>query len=313
MGKKPKLTTFHTRKRNEIDLKNLNLYSGIVIEIIKNGGVLKDLINEISIPIKQINRLVANLGLTDKRMQNSLILHRERAIKNWKEYGSKQKGVELKPITEMHRNDYIKMKNSGKCIADIKKFFKKKYDFRHKKVYQLITLFGKPERADQSGKNNPMYGRSPSCKAGIGISGSIVTNGEKIIFRSSLELRVFVWLIRNNIYFKLSKHRIKYIDENEIHRTYNPDIVIDKKIYEIKPKKLINLKRNQLKFQALKNYCKKFNLSWGIIQEDTYNINTQENIDDIFFRIKSEEIYLTEKNYKRLLKVLENEGKNKRS
>ena len=82
MGSKPKLTEFHKRKRNEIDIKNLNLYSDIVIGIIKNGGVLKDLLNKVSIPIKQMNRLVTNLGLTDRRMRNSLILHRKRAIKN---------------------------------------------------------------------------------------------------------------------------------------------------------------------------------------------------------------------------------------
>lgn len=158
-----------------------------------------------------------------------------------------------------------------------------------------------------TGKNNPMYGKSPSLLSGIGISGWILHNNEKYFFRSSLEMRVFLYLIEKNIDFKLSKHRISYVDNN-VNKTYNPDIVIDNIIYEIKPLQRIKLKSVKTKQKAAERYCNKFALKYQFITENTFNLSniTFDKVDSM---IDSGVIILTNNktkdNYKRLMEAFD--------
>jgi len=89
---------------------------------------------------------------------------------------------------------------------------------------------------NNSGKGNPMYGK-PSPKG----SG----NGWKCyldsIFCRSLREALFIATSLDGIPFETGeykKYRIEYLDWEGVARTYRPDFVTDKYIYECKPKRL---------------------------------------------------------------------------
>lgn len=71
----------------------------------------------------------------------------------------------------------------------------------------------------------------------------------------------------NKIWTKKHHIRIPYF-HNGFHN-YVPDFLVDT-IYleEIKPKNLLNLKLNKIKFKAGKKYCKENNLNYLIITEN---------------------------------------------
>ena len=122
------------------------------------------------------------------------------------------------------------------------------------------------------GDRNGRYGTSPPKEASKGLYGHIIINDIKMIFRSSLELKVYIFLFVSNINFKICDKRIKYV-HNGISKTYLPDIEINDKIYEIKPSGLLQLEKNILKINILKNYCMNNNLEYDIITENTYDLN----------------------------------------
>ena len=122
-----------------------------------------------------------------------------------------------------------------------------------------------------SGKNNPMYGKPAPTGSGKGISGWYKT----FYFRSLHELKFILVCER----FKLSiasieKLKIPYINYDGRERTYSPDFIVNEKfIVEIKPKKLFKTPSNLLKFNVAKEYCKKNNLKFklmdlGIVYHD---------------------------------------------
>ena len=133
--------------------------------------------------------------------------------------------------------------------------------------------------------------------SGRGINGYLNYYDNKIYFRSSLEMLVYIYLCENNVRFELSKHRIEYDNGN---KTYNPDIVIDNTIIEIKPKFLLNCKTVVDKLEALKNYCNIFNLKFKIITEDSYEIWKYFNKDFIELLIKENKLILSDKQKERL-------------
>jgi len=68
---------------------------------------------------------------------------------------------------------------------------------------------------------------------------------------------------------------------------------------EIKPHGLRNTPLNILKFEAAKNYCKKYNLTFSVIDETTYDLSTilYSDIED---KIKNKIIIINDKNLERL-------------
>lgn len=145
---------------------------------------------------------------------------------------------------------------------------------------------------------NPMFGISPSYKAGIGCKGWVYIDDKKVFFRSTLELLVFYYLYLNNIQFRLSKHRIPYILKSK-KRTYNPDIVINNTVYQIKPENLLNSQQNLCKFKQAKLYFKKMQLQFGIITQYSYKLyqvldQVEQGIENgkiIFCTIKDRQKY----------------------
>jgi len=151
------------------------------------------------------------------------------------------------------------------------------------------------------GKDNLMYGKEPDYKAGRGIQGHLLINGKQIFFRSSLELRIYLYLMKHNILFSLSNHVVFYEFEGKPHH-YHQDIVIDDVIYEIKPLSLIELEINKRKFAALENYCKIHNLKCDHITEKTYNLE-EIDFDYMLDAIDNGILIMKEKQLNRLFKL----------
>ena len=155
------------------------------------------------------------------------------------------------------------------------------------------------EKSFVSGSKNGMYGKSATPGVGRGLHGFIYVNNQKIIFRSSLELKIYLYFYENDINFELTKHRIKYV-ENKISRTYNPDIEKDEIIYEIKPSELLLNEEVQLKLQALEKYCYDNDLKFDTITENTYCLNfVNRTYLDKMINSKNIELFQNEKNLKK--------------
>lgn len=139
---------------------------------------------------------------------------------------------------------------------------------------------------------NPMWGKQPSLECGIGSSGWVIVEDCKIFFRSTLQCQIYCYLLMNNIKFQLSKHKIPYQFEGKS-RNYFPDIDIEKCIFQIKPKKLINSRQNLAKFQAAKDYCKKYHLEFGVLTQQTYPIYEKDVNDYVSAMFNTENIIFT--------------------
>lgn len=152
---------------------------------------------------------------------------------------------------------------------------------------------------------NGMFGVQPPAGSGVGSSGWIQFKDQKMLFRSTLQCRVYCYLMYNNIQFKLSKHRIPY-QLNDKLRNYHPDIVIGNTIYQIKPEKMLKLKINIAKFEAARLYCKKYNLQFDIITQNTFPITQEQLTQHILKLYRNGKITFTnKKSEEKFLKVKE--------
>lgn len=133
-----------------------------------------------------------------------------------------------------------------------------------------------------------------------------MADGVKYFCRSSLELQVLCYFIEHGYKFQISKHRIPYVNDEGICRTYCPDIVINDIdsglpiIYEIKPHAMILLRKNQVKNNAAREYCKRFGLVWGnFITERSFDL-TKYDSSYIMNLIGNKSIIIDEKNIEKL-------------
>lgn len=147
-----------------------------------------------------------------------------------------------------------------------------------KKVYDIwVEKYGEEEAKKRdlkwkkklskafSGKNNPMYGKSPPIGSGNGCSGWY--NGH--YFRSLAELNYILYLESQNIKWstaEIKKYRVKYKNEQGKDKTYCPDFIINNDtIIECKPKPLWNTVENILKRESAEKYFKKIGLIYQIV------------------------------------------------
>lgn len=147
----------------------------------------------------------------------------------------------------------------GKTVYDI---WVKKYgeDIANIKMSDYRKLQSKLN----TGENNSMYGKPAPINSGNGICGWYKT----WFFRSLLELSYMIFVIER---FDLKwengeseKYKIPY-EIDGLKRNYFPDFVIDGKyVIECKPKKLWEIKINDIKFKFAKEFCKENNLIFKI-------------------------------------------------
>lgn len=279
-------------------------FGDMIRKMVLNGKILKDIINETGLTQNPLTDFLKYTKLNDIRMANSKKVIGDKARINGKNNGLR--GIERKPLTDDIIEYFNKLKDDGIYRNEVAKKISEKYGYGPLKYSQLCKIYGHPKRRPITGKYGSMYGKSPPLGSGIGISGWILYNSDKYFFRSSLELRVFLYLIENNINFKLSRHHIPYVGADGNNKTYNPDIVIGNVIYEIKPSTMLKLRAVRMKQKAAEQYCNKFALKYQFITENTFDLNiiTFDKIDSM---INEGFIVLTENklkdNYKRLIKA----------
>lgn len=287
------------KRFEEIDFK----FGNSVRDKINNGGCVKDICELISKGPLPTTAYLKYYNLFKNALSNGKLIQKQKAREQWIKNGKKQTIKMQERIDALPKITQKAEKIYQKGIKD--DLFRREIISELQKINQshnynkLRLIYGQPKRG-HGGKRNSMYGKSPSPKSGYGIYGHILIDGKKTLFRSSLELSIYLYFLENRINFLLSKHRIKYKFKNK-DRTYCPDIVINNKIFEIKPKKLISIPINILKFAALKKYCKNFNLQCDYITEETYNIKNMLEKDKILKLIEEEKLFLTEKQKARLI------------
>jgi hypothetical protein len=155
---------------------------------------------------------------------------------------------------------------------------KSMYDYwiiKHGKEEADIRMKSYSEKRSKlhSGKNNPMYGKPSPNGSGQGWKGWY----KDFYFRSLRELSYVIYLDENNIKWSTAekkKFRIEYKDYNGTDRTYAPDFIIeDKKLVEIKPKKLHDSISVKMKSMAAIEFCNKNGLTYEIID---FPINSEK-------------------------------------
>lgn len=312
--KKQKLSNYHKKIREE-KIHQFNKQYGDEFEIcVSKGYTVNDLKKYFNISYKFVWYYSDYFNLSDSIKSNNEQKIKSVARKNGAKSADTLSGVQLKPFSDEIINWYKSCLSEGMYRMEVMNLLKEKFGYGRKKYNQLVSLYGIPDKNPQTGRQNPMYGKQPGKKSGIGIKSFILYDGKKVYCRSLLELRIFLFLIENDIKFELCKHRINYTLNNKS-RTYHPDITFvgTNIIAEIKPSNLIESNLNRIKFDAAREYCKKYKLKFHIIDETTYNINKfdlltiNDYIDRNIVVINSDE-------YKRLknnLKINEKTNTNK--
>lgn len=297
-------------EKNKHKSEALESIKSDVIDYIKNGNPTTYDIRQyvakkhsMRLGYKRVCDYLKSIDLFEVCVNNGKIKRAKLAKINGKKSAAALAGIELKPITPEIISRFQSLKKSGMYKRQVYQKLKDEFGYGSRKIKQLCEKFGYPENNPQTGKLNPMYGKSPSTAAGVGVKCWINIQGKRIFCRSSLELKIYCYLNDNNIKFNIAKHRVRYRYRNKDF-TYLPDIVIDNTVYEIKPSKLITIPLNVEKYNALKKYCLNFNLKCGIITELTYDLekyDTREYIDSL---IKSDTLTIDAKNLEKLTKYL---------
>jgi hypothetical protein len=242
-----------------------------------------------------VNYLI-EIGYREKQLYNSYI-HRKQQQQHRCELAREVvKGSHFyrHEITDDMIKFYLEMKEQDMFEADARREFHKKFGTSKSAFTYLNKNYGPlPRRPDHflPGELNPMYNMEPDWKSGTGVKGHLLCRGKLIFFRSSLELRIYTYLIDNNIIFSLSKHRIHFEYEGKI-KTYYPDIVIADCICEIKPTIKISWKDNIAKHEALKQYAAEMNLKCKYLTEKTYDLSFFT--EDYFDKLLEDKIVIME-------------------
>jgi hypothetical protein len=298
-----KTATILKQRAEERYRKTDEEHGELIKQMILAGDHMTPILEETNLKLTYFRRYIRwkSPELTNRLLSNSARVNKENRLKAGIKGAEKTKGIPKKQITRDIKEIYCQMLLDGLHLAEIKRRLLP-LGFGSEKVKQLGNLYGKPQRANQSGKNNPMYGKQPPAGTGIGVKGWLNILGKRLFFRSSLEMKIFLHLASKGVVFSLSKHRIPYLLGGK-ERTYCPDYVIGDKVYEIKPRALLETKENKTKFSAAKEYCEKRNLSFGVVTEKTFDL-TQYTEQDIMNLIDENVLEIDNKNLNKLKRWL---------
>lgn len=287
--KSQSLKNFHQKKR---EISYLN-YKQKILQFIKsnNFNVCKSDIEKEFGKNSQIDDILINEGLYNIVKNVGLEKIKKSALQN-----SKCGAEKIKKLAKEKRENFIKKYEQRFLKLLIEQQYSKSLiqkDAASLNIPLVVVQNLWEKYKDKSCKwenskyyKNPMYGKQPSLKAGIGSSGWIMIENRKIFFRSTLQCQIYCYLLMNDIEFQLSKHKIPYWFEGKV-RNYFPDINIGKTIFQIKPKGLINLKQNLAKFQAARIYCKKHYLEFGVLTQQNYPIY-ERNVNEYISALVNE-------------------------
>lgn len=282
------LKQYHKSKRDQAYQK----YQGLILEYLEKNNY-KVSISDLQDHFGRLNCIKD--VLINNKLYNTVRQYGKKLIQHQARKASKMGANKTKQLYASIREEQIQKyeKTFLQLIKDERPFSFIKKDAISKSI-SIVTveyLFKKYKDIRCKWENskyykNPMYGKQPSLKAGIGSSGWIVIENRKIFFRSTLQCQIYCYLLMNDIEFQLSKHKIPYWFEGKV-RNYFPDINIGKTIFQIKPKGLINLKQNLAKFQAARIYCKKHYLEFGVLTQQNYPIY-ERNVNEYISALVNE-------------------------
>lgn len=301
--KKPKTVETYRLKRENY-FKEINSKHGKPIQVMLDNGLsIGPISKKLNLNSSTVAKFLKWANLYEQCKLNNKNAIIKIAQTNGKLSANTLKGVELKKLTPEICNWFKGQKRLGRYRQQVCTDLFEKFGYGEKKYIQLCNKYGFPKNNPQTGELNPMFGKSPGKNAGIGSKGWILIDGKLIFFRSSLEFKIYHYLEDNNIQFALSSHRISYLD-GETKKTYCPDYVVDKTIYEIKPEKLLQNESVKKKILALQEYCLEMHLKCGVITENTFSLTKfkKEDIDEMMSTGKLK--MLDEKNYEKLLRNL---------
>jgi hypothetical protein len=221
---------------------------------------------------------------------------KEEADRKWEEFREKARRGSTGRKASKETKEKMKKSLKGKKGNHeywVEKYGKEEADRRWQEACRKNSL-------KNSGKNNAMYGVSPSHIAGIGYSGRYKSF---LYFRSFLELSFFIREIENsNIKWESGekrKYQVIYKDSKGVDRTYRPDFVVGKTIYEVKPVKLQKTKLNQEKFEAAEKAYSERGFNYQVVCPELFPVEFWFSLferGDIVFSGKVEE------RFKRLLR-----------
>lgn len=295
---------FNATKLHTEDI--ITKYSNDIIKDVLNGYNYIRLRKKYNLSMYKLRLILSTLKLESTVKSNSDKILQENRIIASKKGAAKVRGTKIirHPLTQKMKNEYLKFVKLDIVDSKARSVFFEKFGTAGPHTWDgLQSMYGilrkNPSRF-LPGELNKMFGKEPSKNAGIGIKGHLYAFGELIHFRSSLELRVYLYLIKNNIEFALSTHKIQYIKDNTI-RNYHPDIVIGHCIYEIKPDALTKIHKNKIKFDALLAYAKRINLMAAYITYETYDLS-EINLEYIRQEMQKGNIIMNESEFNRLSK-----------
>jgi hypothetical protein len=300
--KKPKLARHHQLNREKRHQFIQSKWGSLINKLLLDGKTIGDICSATGKGPIPIRKYLIWAGLYKKSLENWKIKKQQLARNNGKCSSKSLTGVPLKPITKEIMDWFTLQIQLGRFKTQVENDLKAKFGFGNKKYRQLCSMVGEPKENPQTGELNPMYGKSPGKNSGIGVKGWVYIDGNKLFFRSSLELKIYLYLESQKIHFLQSMHRIPYLD-NGTNKTYCPDIVIDTTICEIKPSALVSTNAVQLKFSALQKYCLEYNMKCAFITELTYPL-PKLTIETINSLIDEKKLMIDYKNYNKIMRYL---------
>lgn len=214
----------------------------------------------------------------------SFIIKKEKGIykgKNNPFYNKKHSDESKEKMSITKKNMFYSEEKKQQARTQLKKVCNKRpiYDiwlekYGKEEADQRLEKFREKQRVNNSGEKNGMFGKPAPQGSGNGWSGWY----NNWFFRSLRELSYMINVIeKGNLVWESPKFKINYIDYKGNNRTYLPDFLIDnKKIVEIKPKKMHNTPLVLLKKQAAIAFAQSNNLIYeiidpGILSKDIIN------------------------------------------
>lgn len=227
-----------------------------------------------------------NSSFMEKHRQIFIEMNRQNSGKTYEEIYGKEKTLEIK------RGLKRTLKERGFSEKSINSWIDagRKASIKKCKNKKLEEIVGK-EKSNQikekiskrfSGKGNPMYGKPSPQGSGSGWSGWY----KKWYFRSLLELSFMINYIEKNDFKwetgELAKYNIPYLNWEGKEKSYFSDFILENsRMIEIKPSNLKNSKDVLTKKQAAEIWCKEHNFTYELIESNSFDKLTEEEIKNL--------------------------------
>lgn len=175
------------------------------------------------------------------------------------------KGKKLRPE---HKAKVVTAGQKNILQGSVYDFWIKKYGI--KEADRRMLAFKEKQSRNNSGENNPMYGKPSPQGSGNGWSGWY----QGWFFRSFRELKFVLGLNEHNISWvsaERKEFKVEYKDVLGKKRNYFPDFLVEqKKIVECKPKKLWFTPNVLAKTKAAKSFFEKRGLEFELVDPGTF-------------------------------------------